>query len=212
MNRQSKALILAMSLLFAVGIGIYVSSLDVLKSLRWDFIGSLIGAAGTIFAGWLAFSAVQEQNRLSQEAALRSARLQAKNDAYREEEKRKVASDQIVALKRFHRFLGDIIEPFDAVSSTSTPDVVHLRGLEQLERTKGMVAPTIPGLPPEMQYLAQSTWWRLFGIYESYDKWKKERPDPAMRGKTERDSFNASIGEAVSAMREARDKVAAAIG
>jgi hypothetical protein len=52
---------------------------------------------------------------------------------------------------------------------------------------------------------------RLYGVYQSYDKWKKERPDPAMRGRTERDSFNVSIGDAVKAMREARDTVANAI-
>jgi hypothetical protein len=46
-----------------------------------------------------------------------------------------------------------------------------------------------------MQHLAQSTWWRLYGVYQSYDKWKKERPDPSTRGRTERDSFNASVGE-----------------
>jgi hypothetical protein len=101
--------------------------------------------------------------------------------------------------------------PFDAVSD-SAPDLIFLNGLDQLERTRGVIAPTIPGLPPEMQHLAQSTWWRLYGVYQSYDKWKKERPDPSTRGKTDRDSFNASVGEAVKALRDARTTVANAIG
>jgi hypothetical protein len=58
MHRKPQALMLVILLLLIVGLGIYISSLETLKNLRWDFIGSLIGAAGTIFAGWLAFSAV----------------------------------------------------------------------------------------------------------------------------------------------------------
>jgi hypothetical protein len=150
---------LAMLLLVVVGLGIYISSLEALKNLRWDFIGSLIGAAGTIFAGWLAFSAVQEQNRLAQEANIRAVALQAKNDADRQEEQHRAAAKELVAMKQLHRFLDDVIKPFDAASD-SAPDVIFLNGLEQLERTRGVVAPTIPGLPSEMQHLAQSTWWR----------------------------------------------------
>jgi hypothetical protein len=211
MDRRSQALTIVILLLLVAGLGIYISSLETLKNLRWDFIGSLIGAVGTIFAGWLAFSAVQEQNRLAQEANIRAATVQAKNDADRREEQRRAAAKELTAIKQLHQFLDDVIKPFDAVSD-SAPDVIFLNGLEQLERTRGVIAPTIPGLPSEMQHLAQSTWWRLYGVYQSYDKWKKERPDPSMRGRTERNSFNASVGEAVKALREARERVASAIG
>ena len=187
---------LAALLLAVIGFGIYVSSFEALKNLRWDFIGSLIGAAGTIFAGWLAFSAVQEQNRLAQEANLRSAAIQNKNDADRQDEQRRAAAKELAAMKQFRQFLDEVIKPFDAVPD-STPDLIFLRGLEQMERTRGVIAPTIPGLPFEMQLLAQSTWWRLYGVYQTYDKWKKERPDPAMRGRTEQ----GILSTLVSAMR-----------
>jgi hypothetical protein len=211
MNRNSQGFLIGYFLIVLVGLSIFVSSLEILKGLRWDFIGSLIGAAGTIFAGWLAFSAVQEQNRLAQDANLRAASLQAKNDTDRQEEQRRAAEKELAAMKQLHQFLDDVIKPFDTISNAA-PDVIFLNGLEQLERTRGVIAPTIPGLPFDMQHLAQSTWWRLYGVYQSYDKWKKERPDPAMRGRVERDSFNSSIGEAVKAIKEAREIVAKATG
>jgi hypothetical protein len=209
MDRTSQGYFLALSLLIGVGAAAYISARPELAHVRWDFLGSLIGAAGTIFAGWLAFSAVQEQNRLAQQAKLDAA------DLHNQEEKRQAlihrqnSAKELNAIRDLLKFFDRILKPFDEV--TSDADVIYLHGVERLEQTGGFTAPSITGLPDELRNLVQSAWWPLFGVNESYAKWKAAHPDPSTRGRVDRTTFNASVADAVNEIRSARATVAAEI-
>jgi hypothetical protein len=154
-----------------------------------SFIGALIGAAGTIFAGTIAFVAADMSIQYSKQAAADAVKTQA-------EFKAEMLAAQAVGAKNMMLFCDDILKFFD--NAATQADVGYINGMEAL-RISGLSVFYQGGVPPELQNKVGALGMRLNNLIQENRQWKLVTPPDAQVA--ERSQRNEVAADAITAVR-----------
>jgi hypothetical protein len=147
------------------------------------FLGALIGAAGTIFAGYMVLMATNEQIRIAKESAAQTEALRLKSAKLQ-------ADRELASFKAVVAWYDKLLEPFQNLSHDD--DVSYINALELFSREGRMIS--FAGiLPPEFFGGPQTAWQRLLQVRTAVFQWINSHPDPATRVGNDRKEYNGSI-------------------
>jgi hypothetical protein len=164
------------------------------------FLGSLIGAAGTIFAATIAYVAVRKQIDQAEASAAEGARMSAKFAAQQ-------AAAELMGLRNFVAWCDARTAPFNRLDEAS--DVAYLNALEVFVREGGLIS-FMGQMPQDFFAKSQEAYQRLAGVINAVAQWKGMNPSQDSQV-SRRAEFNASIRNAINAVRDFRGAAQAEI-
>ncbi|MEY9185327.1 hypothetical protein ABIG06_006826 [Bradyrhizobium sp. USDA 326] len=205
---------LSLLILFIVLVGLiwlttWISKTFVFAKPEVDpgFLGALIGAAGTIFAGYMVLMATNEQIRLAKDAAAQAEQAQAKAEQNQAKFAKLQAERELHGLKDLVLWYDNLLEPFQSLPDD---DVSHLNALTEVQR-RGKLVSFSGNLPQEFSGVSQTAWQRIFQVNNAVVTWQGHFPDPSTRGAGDRKEYNASVRAVVEEIRGYRDAAKAEI-
>jgi hypothetical protein len=171
------------------------------------FLGALIGAAGTIFAGYMVLMTTNEQIRIAKDSAAQAIADKANIEKMNLEFRQQAAARELRGLKDLVVWYDRLLRSFDNLPNSGVP---YLDAAAALQRSGDLVSFT--GQPPqEFSGTASMAWQGLLQVSNAVVNWQNQHPDPATRSAGERGEYDARVRRMVEEIRGYREAAKAEI-